>query len=346
MHFLHHLGSTAALFLSLAHAQAPSPVGAAVVFGAGGTYPRAERLADGSLLGIFTHFDNGNATLTTVKSTDNGASWTPIGLVDTAPTATRDLDNGYVHQLPNGNIVAGFRNHDKDGNGAYLHYRITICGSEDGGVTWKYLSQAAEDGAGVNGNWEPFFETALDGSLQVYYSRENAGNDQDSLLRRSTDGGVTWTSAQTISGADVTARDGMLGVARIAENSPTKLAIFESGAPGFTVHTVRSEDDGVSWGDRSLVYATADTSKNAGAPQIIRVGSKLVASFGTNEDGGVWPTGALVVMVSSDGGKSWADKTTVHATPALWSGLLALDDNSFLALYESGGTSYAQKLTF
>ncbi|KAF2791256.1 glycoside hydrolase family 93 protein [Melanomma pulvis-pyrius CBS 109.77] len=343
MHFLRYLGSTALLF-SFAHGQAPKPVGEAVLLGAGGTYPRATKLADGSLLGVYTHFDGGNSIITTVKSTDNGASWTPIGVVDSAPSATRDLDNGYVHQLPNGNIVCGFRNHDKDSNGKFTYFRITICGSEDGGVTWKFLSQAAEDPAGPNGNWEPFFETALDGSLQVYYSRENAGNDQDSLLRRSTDGGVTWTSAQTISGEDVTARDGMLGVARIAADSPTKLAIFESGAPGFTVHTVRSEDDGVTWGSRSLVYEAP--GKDVGAPQIVRVGSKLVASFGTNEDGGDWPAGALKVMVSVDGGRTWGDKTTVHGLPAMWSGLLALDDQSFLALYESGGTSYAQKMAF
>lgn len=334
------------MFLSLASAQAPSPVGTAVVFGADGTYPRAERLADGSLLGVYTHHGGGNTTITTVKSTDNGASWTPIGKIDEGPTATREIDNGYVHQLPNGKIVAGFRNHDKNPNGGFLHFRITVCGSEDGGVTWNFLSQAAEFGAGVLGDWEPFLQTALDGSLQIYYSHENALDDQDSLLRRSTDGGVTWTDAQTISGADVTARDGMLGVARIAEDSPTKVAIFESGAGGFTVHTVRSEDDGATWGDRSLVYAPADKSKNAGAPQIIRVGSKLVASFGNNEAGGDWPTGALEIMVSSDGGKSWADKMTVHDSPALWSGMVTLDDTSFLALYESGGTSYAQKLSF
>jgi len=248
-----------------------------------------------------------------------------------------------VHQLPNGNIVASFRNHDKV-NGKYTFYRITVCGSSDGGKSWKFLSQAAEDPAGPNGNWEPFFQTALDGSLQIYYSRENAANDQDSLLRRSTDGGATWTSAQVISGQGITARDGMLGVARIAANSATKLAIFESGAPGFTVHTVRSGDDGATWGDRALVYEAR--GKNAGAPQIERVGGRLVASFGTNEDAGDWPVGALKVMVSSDGGRTWGYKTTVHDSPAMWAGLLALDDRRFLALYESGGTSYAQKLTF
>ncbi|PSN72250.1 neuraminidase, partial [Corynespora cassiicola Philippines] len=324
-------------------AAAPSKSGDAVVFGEGGTYPRATRLSDGSLLGVYTHFASGNSTITTVKSTDNGASWTPLGIVDTGPSASKDIDNGYVHQLPSGKIVCGFRNHDRGANpGDFTFYRITVCESEDGGRSWKYTSTPASDPGGVTGNWEPFFQTALDGSLQLYYSRENAANDQDSLLRRSTDEGKTWSAAQVISGADVTARDGMLGVARTAPDSPTKLAIFESGDPMFTIHTVRTDNDGESWGGRALVYENA--GGNAGAPQIIRVGDRLVASFGTDEDGGDWPTGSLKLVISEDGGQSWADKTTVHGVPSLWAGLLELDDSSFLALYESGGTSFAQKM--
>ena len=323
----------------------PTKSGNAVVFGAGGTYPRATRLQDGSLLGIYTHFSGGNNTLTTVHSTDNGVSWSAYGQVATRVSATSDLDNGFVHQLPNGNVLAAFRNHDKTSSGTFTFYRIDVCQSTDGGKSWKYLSTPASDPQGPTGNWEPFLEDALDGSLQIYYSRENAANDQDSLLRRSTNGGLNWSTAQTISGSDVTARDGMLGVARVAANSAEKLAIFESGVNGlFTIHTVRSTDDGTTWGDRSLVYSAGTFS--AGSPGIIRVGSRLVASFGTNEDGGTWPTGDMKVLVSEDQGKTWGSKTTVHAVPADWSGLLELDDNSFLALYETSGTSYAQKLVF
>lgn len=73
----------AAVLVAGASAQAPVKDGAAVVFGKSGTYPRAVRLADKSLLGVYTASGGGNRTITTVKSTDNGASWSPLGQVGT-----------------------------------------------------------------------------------------------------------------------------------------------------------------------------------------------------------------------------------------------------------------------
>lgn len=330
----------------LIDAQAPSPSGAVADMGVG-TYPRATVLSDGSLLGVYTAFSGGNSVLTTVKSTDSGATWTALGTVAEGPTATTDIDNPFVHQLSSGRILCTFRNHDKL-NGAYSFYRITICYSDDKGATWTYLSTPASDSNPVNGDWEPFLMDGLDGSLQLYYSRENAADDQDSLLRRSTDGGLNWSSAQTISGSNVTARDGMLGVARTATTSSTLIAVFESLDPStrlFTIHSVKSTDDGATWGSRSLVYSPG-TGKNAGAPGIVLVGNKLVTSFGTDEDGGTWPTGSMKVVVSSDGGSTWGSKTTIHGVPSLWAGLTDLTESTFLAMYESGGTSYAQKITF
>ncbi|KAF2186352.1 glycoside hydrolase family 93 protein [Zopfia rhizophila CBS 207.26] len=346
MRLLQPLLYSIGLFSTLTNAQAPSKSGDPVVMATSGTYPRATRLSDGSLLGVYTHFNSGNHTITTLKSTDNGASWSVLGTVNTGPESTKDIDNPFVHQLPNGRILCAFRNHDKAVGSQPRFYRITVCVSDDNGATWKYLSTPASDSNSANGNWEPFLINALDGSLQLYYSRENAGSDQDSLLRRSTDGGATWTSAQTISGADITARDGMLGLTRTSPNSPTLLAVFESknttGNNLYTIHTISSPDDGQTWGSRNLVYSSL--GHNAGAPGLIRVGNKLVTSFGTDEDGGTWPTGAMKVVVSSDGGRTWGDKTTIHAQPAQWSGMLAIDDRRFLAMYESENTIYAQRM--
>lgn len=338
-----------ALFANAVTAAAPSKVGDAVVFGRAGTYPRATKLTDGSLVGAYTNTQGDNTTILTVRSADNGASWQVQSTVDSGPKATKDVDNPYVHELPDGKLLCAFRNHDRGSGSAYNFYRITICVSEDGGATWRYLSTPASDPAGPTGNWEPFMQQALDGTLQLYYSRENSGTDQDSLLRRSTDGGKTWTSAQVISGAGIELRDGMLGVAHTAVDSNTKVAIFETGNPGlgtpFSVWTVRTADDGATWStERTVVYQPE--GYNAGAPQIIRVGGNLVASFGTDEDGGVWPGGAIKIMVSGDRGKTWADKTTVHEASAYWAGLVALDEQSFLVLYEFQGTSYAQKMSF
>ncbi|KAJ4372957.1 hypothetical protein N0V83_003248 [Neocucurbitaria cava] len=344
--------TTSLLFPILSLAQAPSKSGDPITFGVGGTYPRAIKLADGqTLLGAYTDTRGDNKTITAVRSTNNGASWEPIGVVDTGPAATKDVDNPYVYERPDGKLLCAFRNHDKSGPTTYTFYRITLCISEDGGVSWNYLQTPASDPGGLTGDWEPFLQRALDSSLQLYYSRETSGTDQDSLLRRSTDGGANWSSAQVISGTGIETRDGMVGVAHTPDDSsPIKVAIFETGDPSlgvpFSVWTVRTENDGVDWSEaRTVVYQPAG-GHNAGAPQIIRVGDKLVASFGTDEDGGVWPQGAIKVMVSRDGGVNWTDKTTVVAPSAAWAGMVGLDDSSFFVLYETGGTSYAQKMAF
>lgn len=91
MHFSTVL-KTASILIAGASAQAPVKVGNAVVFGKSGTYPRAVRLADNSLLGVYTANGGGNRTITTVKSTDNGASWSSLGEV-----VSKSLDTMWMY---------------------------------------------------------------------------------------------------------------------------------------------------------------------------------------------------------------------------------------------------------
>ncbi len=71
-------------------------------------------------------------------------------------------------------------------------------------------------------------------------------------MRTSTDDGVTWSAPKTISGQDRTARDGMLGVAPL-DDAQGLIAVFESTEDGrFVVDSVRSSDDGKTWGDRQV----------------------------------------------------------------------------------------------
>lgn len=308
-----------------------------------GTYPRANYLADGSILGAYADVTSTTNTIVVVSSTDGGVTWTQIGTVATGSTSTTDINNPYPLQLPSGRILIAFRNHSLE-DGAYTFFRITICYSDDNGATWAYLSQPASDPGPTYGNWEPFLRMAEDGvTLQLYYSRQDSAIDQDNLMRTSTDGGVTWSTSTIVSGSGTTdARDGMIGVTTVSGEN--LIAVFESETDGglFSIYSVTSSDDGATWGNRQTVYSPGD-GYNAQAPQVTNVGGTLVVSFMYDPDNDLDAT--IVLMASTDGGDTWADSTTVFPTGSTWAGLLTLsDDTSLLAMTDYNGGSKAQEV--
>ena len=192
---------------------------------------------------------------------------------------------------------------------------------------------------GKLGVWEPFLRNAADGSLQLYYSKEIAANDQDSIMRISRDGGASWGDEVTISGEGLKRRDGMIGVASMGGTS--LIAVFESGHQRqFRIDSVSSPDDGVTWGDRRTVYVPTGERNNAGAPQVVNVGGTLCVSFMTDEDTQLhaWSKGAGAKMITSgDGGRSWGNTIEVFTPQASWPGMVALDQRSLLYMAAKGG---------
>ena len=315
--------------------------------GEGGTYPRANFLSDGSLIGAYAATVGDNKQLTLVKSTDDGASWSFLGTAATRPTNSSDLDNPYPLQLPSGRVLLAYRNHDKDpSTGAYTFFRIDISYSDDNGVNWSFLSEPATMPGGTIGIWEPFLRNAQNGDLQIYYSKENAADDQDTIEQISTDGGQDWGSQMTISGQDLTSRDGMTGVATISGSN--LIAVFESEQGGyFQVDSITSSDDGSTWGNRQTVYLPTGTDNNAGAPQVVNVGGTLCVSFMTDEDTQLhdWVNGAGAKLITSgDGGSTWGNKIEVFSPQANWPGMVTLDDSSFLYMADKDGAK-SQKIT-
>lgn len=315
----------------------------------GGTYPRANFLSDGTLLGAYATTVEDNKQLVLVKSSDSGETWSLLGTAATRPTNASDLDNSYPLQLPGGRVLLAYRNHDKDPvSGDYTAFRIDISYSDNNGATWAYLSTPASMPGGPDftpGIWEPFLRNAKDGSLQLYFSKENSQDDQDTIERISSNGGADWGDELTISGQDLTSRDGMTGVAQI--DGKQLIAVFESRQGGtFQIDSITSADDGTTWGNRQIVYLPTGTGNNAGAPQVVDVGGTLCVSFMTDEDTQLhdWVNGAGAKLITSgDGGATWGRKIEVFSPQTVWPGVVALDDTSFLYMADKNGAK-SQKI--
>ena len=332
--------------------------GTMVSIGAG-TYPRASKLNDpsmpaGSIIGVYTAFEDGENVITIVTSKDNGASWQHRGEVSRAPSATRFLDHGNILQLRNGRLLCVFANHDKVASGVYTFYRLTICYSDDNGATWSYLSNPQSHAAtpANNGMWEPLLRNTLDNrAIQLYWSQEYSATNQDIVMTPSSDQGETWGALITVAGAGIESRDGMTGVTAIVDSQ--LIAVFESQQQGqFTIKRVLSPNDGQTWDERAQVYQPGGgPCSSAAAPQIVNVGGRLCVSFMTDEDNAPVATQAssfdtntaVKVLVSADGGQSWGGKVEVGPAQSLWASVLALDDSSFLALFDHAG-SVVQKV--
>ncbi|KAN0110690.1 glycoside hydrolase family 93 protein [Hyaloscypha variabilis] len=297
-----------------------------------GTFPRATRLQDGSILGTHTEFHDGENVIVTTKSTNNGNTWVPYGEVT---RGFGDVDNPCVLQLPNGDILCVFRNHTTNSAGGHIHHRITVCVSADGGKKWKFLSMPDESSNPARGLWEPFLRLAKDGSLQLYYSKELSPSDQDSTLRISHDGGKTWGDESAFTGHDMVTRDGMLG---LAELNGELVSVFETDEDGIMhIKCVTSPDDGKTWGNRQLVYRAGKWT--AAAPQVANIGGVLVVTFQTDEDGEGM---GLKCMVGKPG--NWVLKVKLGAV-GVWSGIMALDERSALVMFDESGTCKARKIT-
>ncbi|KIY70788.1 glycoside hydrolase family 93 protein [Cylindrobasidium torrendii FP15055 ss-10] len=296
--------------------------------GQGGAYPRLAYLADGSLLGSYTTtVSNGDHQLVVTKSTDGGKSFSQLGSIATQPG---DLDNAFLLQLANGHVIASARNHDD------TYWRITAYLSTNQGQDWAWLSdidvrEKAAEGEPLNGLWEPFFRLAHDGSLQVYYAAENSQDDQDILMKTSTDDGLSWSDASTVAGELTDGRDGMPGCTDFDDGTGTKLmCVFETteGLGRMNVKSVVSTDDGKNWGSRSPVYWSAEGT-HASAPQVVTTtDGALVVSIMTNEDDGT-ETEVFKILTSPPAVTgTWGNKATVMN--GAWPGLFALTDGTVL----------------
>ncbi|KAI1173807.1 glycoside hydrolase family 93 protein [Nemania sp. FL0916] len=353
----------------------------------GGTYPRLCRLSDGTLLCVVTQVKQGIHMLKVSKSIDNGNSFTPHGEIARGPG---DIDNGFLLEVPEGGeggnggggvVLAAFRNHARGQDGKPTHFRITVCRSHDGGRTWRFASQAAEQSAQHSqglGLWEPFMRLVYPPHqqqqqqnqeqqqpvVQLTYSGELSPRNQETFLVSSHDSGQTWSSPPTCLRCHAhteSLRDGMQGIASTWDTHfqrPALVMVFETTRqhPHFSLEYVVSYDEGQSWGYRGRVYSPHSRpnspARDAGSPQIAACkGGKMAVVFMTDEDveQPKWPRNAAVKAVFADGlvaGRiGWSEHATLVSTaPAHWPGVLCTDEQEVMAVYEVGGRPVGRRI--
>lgn len=148
------------------------------VYGLLSPFGRMVTLADGTLLmSIYTA--GGTETLSngsyTLRSTDNGQTWSPPSLISAGKDETSLL------VLPSGEILAACRETVRE------HQRLWVCRSTDGGVTWSEAEL-------VTGDMQHPADLVLlddDTVLLLYGNRKGPYRIEGRISR---DGGKTWDS--------------------------------------------------------------------------------------------------------------------------------------------------------
>ena len=165
---------------------------------------RMARLGEGRWLGVNTLYPPPNSILQIEISGDGAHTWTPLS---TVAEPGRNLDNGEVIALPNGDLLLTGRSVvETKTPGGTLSFHLPVYKSRNGGKTWTFLSQIDtsepapyQPGQPSLGLWEPHFFFVADGRLACAYANEKRAADPTAYSqivseKVSPDNGATWGS--------------------------------------------------------------------------------------------------------------------------------------------------------
>ncbi len=174
---------------------------------------------------------------------------------------------------------------------------MTVRASEDGGITW---SDPVPISASVPNAARHTLVLGSDGSLWAAWAVQGSQvATQRLVVRRSLDGGSTWTEPTRLSPPNV----GLVGIPALVVSDRLRLVAFTDGATGDVI-VQRLDEAGSPTGDPLIVgRTTRELYSNAqfydGALAVGAVDDHVVLVY---DDGG-----AARAIVSADGGQTWTD---------------------------------------
>jgi hypothetical protein len=273
---------------------------------------------DGALLAAYNHIKNKVASMDTYLSKDNGATWTYLSTIVSAPIVTGTqvtIANAFLRQLSNGTIIASYRYHDgpiTSDTTAFKTFRLQTKVSTDGGLTWGPAATIEEIDNTVpsaNGLWEPYINEMPNATLQAYYAKEHPrpcatpGVSQDVVMRESTDGGATWGGPH-IALSRGGSREGVPSVVQAVDG--TLFAAFETWRgsdcsalnPYIVPGLAMSTDGGMTWQYLPDIYTGEPTTMGNGWPDMLRLkDGRILVRFSIGSSG---TTPQVALMISTN----------------------------------------------
>ena len=245
------------------------------------------------------------------RSTNDGASWSPMQLLNTTATTDPLANDDYPHVAGDGSgtwVAVWLSNNDLGGT-IGVDDDVLYARSTDDGVTWSaplaLNSYAAGD---VSRDWPR--DIHYDGSgvwAVVWDSTDDVGGigtDEDVLISRSTDGGQTWSAAAPVNEDAATDSEEDRHARLTTDAKGTWMSVWQDGEPSGHPQIVASSstDGGVTWSP-----AVALTQVTATAPKFPVVaesrGTWVITFSGLNIDSTTDED--IFQSQSTDGGQTW-----------------------------------------
>jgi len=294
------------------------------------------------------------------RSTDNGTTWTTVAPLNTnAGSDTGDDEYPQITTDGQGHWVAVWQSTENLGGTLNTDSDIFVARSTDNGATWSLpapLNTTAATDAANAADEDAHITTDAQGHwLSVWTARRGlTGNDEDILIARSDDNGVTWTPATPLNNNAATDSRGDLDSQISTDGQGNWLVAWLSrndlggtGNDGDIV-AARSSDNGSTWTDPTPLNTNATTDSGLDEAVFLaadRIGNWVAVWRSTSDIGGNLSgvfDADIFVAYSADNGATWTNpallnsKSATDTTGAEFEPHIVADDmGNWIAVWDS-----------